>query len=822
MAEPESKSLKPPLFLTRTLPLFQTPHWMEAERWRWAVANQPVSIVCRDTLINDLAAAEITIKARDEDEAEELEEDVDYYTDLLLNNTWANGFKGLDFWIEAGGQDLHTLPVGWNSEIVRWPIDINPPDLSLRPNPKGHPSKIVFMDGATVFPTLDAQFPLAQRIKGDISRSIFFTEDEIARTVVSPRPELMKWGWGMAPPEKIFLAILALSRGDAYYANLLLDTPEAGILDLMDMSYDSATKWIASFRELFTGIDPQKIGVLYEHEKAANYLPFGRPPTEMLLDETTNRYSKIEHAGYGLKQSDTGLGDGTQQSLSGKIRDERGSRRNGFAVTRNKFKNMVEADVLPPWLELVIIEKDEEARVQKGRAFLLAAQALGKAKEARAITPAEMQDQLVKDGFITVEVEEPEELELPPMLGPGVEENGETRKEIDKVPAEEGGRGDITKGPGILREDALDFLAGSKGDTVTPLEIAEMFSQLKGPDLGDESITAVPRDSSNFDQMGNIIRQQFAGLNNRAEPARLLRLIKVATREMFPDVTQAFLELSDADLHVWKAERLEEWFDTGPAVEKGKEEALAAISKALALDTWWEFDPASAAGMSLIMRLAFEEGATEAAILIQEFLFTEGLRPNPNIIGLNFNLTNPRTLAQLEANAAQLVQRVDDGTKFFIKRIITSGVDEGLASPTIAQAIRDGAGVEEILGEAGFTGNVIETVKAELRGMSEARTNSITNTEVAKAESNGRIAQWSEQGLTRKAWRHTGSDQPCPFCTANQDLGFVPIDFSYDTVFGPATALGPPAHPTVDHCDIRFDEEELLAKADTLEVWLGE
>lgn len=785
MAEPKPKSLQPPPFLIRTLPLFQAPHWMEAERWRWAVANQPVSIVCRDTLISDLAAAEITIKARDETETEELEGDIEFYTDLLLSNTWANGFKGLDFWIEAGGQDLYTLPVGWNSEIVRWPIGVNPPDFNLRPNPKGHPFKIIFMDGATVFPTLDAQFPMAQRIKGDISRSIFFAEDEIARTVISPRPELMKWGWGMAPPQKIFLAIEALSRGDFYYANLLLDTPEAGVLDLMDMSQESATQWAQSHRELLTGIDPLKIGVLYEHEKAAQYISYGRPPTDMLLTETINRYSKIEHAGYGLRQSDTGLGDDTQQSLGGKIRDERGSRRSGFAVTRNKLKNMVETSILPPWLEMVIIEKDEEARVQKGRAFLLMSQALGKAKEARAITPAEMQDQLVKDGFITVEVKEPKELELPPMLGPGVGGSEETQKEIDKVPAAEGGRGDITK----------------------------------GPDLGDESITAVPRDSSNFDMFGNIIRQQFAGVNNRAEPPRLLRLIKVATREMFPDVTQAFLELSDAELHIWKAERLEEWFHTGPNIKKG---ALEAITKALTLDTWWEFDPASAAGMSLIMRLAFEEGATEAAVLIQEFLFSEGLRQDPNIIGLNFHLTNPRTLAQLEANAAQLVQRVDDGTKFFIKRIITSGVDEGLASPTIAQLIRDGAGVEEILGEAGFTGNVIETVKAELLGMSEARTNSITNTEVAKAETDGRVAQWQEQGLTQKRWVHTGTDQPCPFCTANQDLGLVPIDFSYDTVFGPATALGPPAHPTVDHCHVAFDEAELIGKADTLEVWLGE
>jgi hypothetical protein len=44
----------------------------------------------------------------------------------------------------------------------------------------------------------------------------------------------------------------------------------------------------------------------------------------------------------------------------------------------------------------------------------------------------------------------------------------------------------------------------------------------------------------------------------------------------------------------------------------------------------------------------------------------------------------------------------------------------------------------------------------------------------------------------------------------------------YETVFGPETAKGPPAHPNVDHCHIEFDEDELIAKAGTLEVWTGE
>lgn len=97
-------------------------------------------------------------------------------------------------------------------------------------------------------------------------------------------------------------------------------------------------------------------------------------------------------------------------------------------------------------------------------------------------------------------------------------------------------------------------------------------------------------------------------------------------------------------------------------------------------------------------------------------------------------------------------------------------------------------------------------------------------TEIAAAETDGRVGQWEMMGLTRKAWMHTGPtgvNDPCPVCVGNINRGFVPIDFRYDTVFGPADTLGPPAHPEVDHCHIIFDENELIGKAGELNVWTG-
>lgn len=104
--------------------------------------------------------------------------------------------------------------------------------------------------------------------------------------------------------------------------------------------------------------------------------------------------------------------------------------------------------------------------------------------------------------------------------------------------------------------------------------------------------------------------------------------------------------------------------------------------------------------------------------------------------------------------------------------------------------------------------------------MTDYRTNSIVNTEINRAESMGRLGQWSEMGLTQKQWRHTGADDACHICRGNQDLGLVPMDYVYSDSFG--GTLGPPGHPGVCHCHIEFSEDELLERAGDLRVWSGE
>ena len=487
MADPKQKSLELPSYLTRIIPAWQTPQWMQAERWRNILYNLPAAIVCRDVLIADLVASDWEIRARDPKEEDKLADDTEYYTDVL-NPEMGFGMVGFDFWIEQMAQDMLTIPVGGNSEVLRWPDGQGP--LS-QPHPKGHVFKIIYMDGATVFPTYDHELPMGQRIRQDVQTVVYFKRNEVCRMVGTPRPEIERWGYGMAPPEKVFLAITLIYRGDQYYANLLLDTPEAGLLDLLDMRQEEARDWVQSLRTMFEGIDPFKIPVLYEHEKKAEWIPFGRPPTEMLFKDTYQSYSALTAAGYGLTLTDIGMGEHSK-TLAGSIRDERRSQRSGFATTREKVKVMIQREILPPYLEFVWVTKDEEAKVQRGRSFMLAAQALKHAKEAHFITAEEGQAQLLKDGHITVEVEPPEEPEFQPMP-PGAPFGGNgNNQETDKVPAAEGGRGDIT----------------GKAE------------------LGEERIAAVPKDTRLYDQLAQEMRSAFAEMLRNADRPRLLKLVK--------------------------------------------------------------------------------------------------------------------------------------------------------------------------------------------------------------------------------------------------------------------------------------------------------
>jgi len=280
-------------FLFRSLSSWMRPDWYSSKSWRNFVLKQPVAVNCKETLIAQISSLDWKVDSVDPNMRDEYKSEIDYHTKFIDKN------QDYDFitMVEWIASDYLDLPFGGAAEVGR-----------LGDKPNGKVVWIKLLDGGTLFPTLSRAYPVGQSLNsiaasqtlgfttlnsspgtimtsaGNPDDTVYFPRHAINRIYMSPRPEIQREGWGMAPPEKIFFSLELLNRGDIYYANLLLDTPEAGILDLADMDGASAQEWIKQFRSLLGGIDPLKVPVLYEHEGDVKWIPFGRPPTELMFD----------------------------------------------------------------------------------------------------------------------------------------------------------------------------------------------------------------------------------------------------------------------------------------------------------------------------------------------------------------------------------------------------------------------------------------------------------------------------------------------------------------------------------------------------------
>lgn len=423
-SEPRRKTAgELPIYMKRILPFWGTPTWLNGENWRNVVNGQMLAKICRDLLIGQVLQIKWEIKARDHNQAEALKDSIIEYTDILIEG----GGDGYGVMVDLLLQDTLDIPFGGALEQIRSPVTRRLEGL-------------VNIDGATLRPTHDWESPVIQSINIGSAPPVLLRRDEVARLYLSPRTPIRLHGWGMAPPERIYLALQLIGRGDRYYANLLLDSPPAGLLDLLDVEEESAIKWAESFRELMVGSEAFKIPVLYEHEKSAVYIPFGPPPAEMAFNTTILQYAGIACAGYGMMLSDLGLGR-SQLSLAGSIREERRSRRMGFGLLVFKLEGMFNR-ILPPELKFTHIYNDEETLIAQGRSRLSNARALTELVKSNLLTPGEARDQLVADGLITValgELKEQLDLQEPERVRPPQE----SYLLGVPTPPSKGGRGEI-------------------------------------------------------------------------------------------------------------------------------------------------------------------------------------------------------------------------------------------------------------------------------------------------------------------------------------------------------------------------------------------
>ena len=481
-------------YFTRFTPAWQRPIGWDTNSWRAWVMNQPIAIICRETLIANILALSWKITPRDMQYKTELDGTIRHYT-KLFENGGNNPELELDWtalveWITA---DLLDTPFGGVAEVGRKGDTENGRVMWLKP-----------LDAATMFPTLNKDFPAVQYYGG--IDAIPFPQHAISRTYMTPRPYMDRQGWGMAVPEKVYFALLMLSRGDKYYANLLLDIPTAGILDLGDMEKSSAEEWVESFKT-FMGDSEQafRIPVLYEHNNPVNFIPFGKVPNDIMFDRITMKYAAIVASAYGMSLGDIGLANsGGGETLAGTIRSDVKYTKTGFARMKAKIEYFFN-QILPDTLQFKFIDYDRELNVAMGRARLASATAFTSFLAMKTFSPQEIRNQVIADGLfsITIPDELPADSEFPEpeIVGAKPLVNPSSKKKPNKEPEVVGNPQSPSKG------GEGEFNARSLSDDKARLAITKMVEVM--PKL-EEYLTSAGEDD-----------REVAKIELRSEPAIL-------------------------------------------------------------------------------------------------------------------------------------------------------------------------------------------------------------------------------------------------------------------------------------------------------------
>ena len=188
----------------------------------------------------------------------------------------------------------------------------------------------------------------------------------------------------------------------------------------------------------------------------------------------------------------------------------------------------------------------------------------------------------------------------------------------------------------------------------------------------------------------------------------------------------------------------------------------AALREEVSRDPEWEdeFDAAATESLS-----AFETPLTATATAAMKAGLMQAVATMG--IDMSFDLKNPRAVAYLKAHGAELVSKIDETTRDYIRTVVSQGVEEGWSYDRVAKAI-----IERY--DEFAVGRPQEHIE------SRAHLVAVTEASHAYEAGNNQVTQsLVDAGLEmEKAWL-LADENACPDCTADAEAGWIPWDDSF-------------------------------------------
>jgi hypothetical protein len=327
-------------------------------------------------------------------------------------------------------------------------------------------------------------------------------------------------------------------------------------------------------------------------------------------------------------------------------------------------------------------------------------------------------------------------------------------------------------------------------------------------------------------------------LIKNADSLRIRRLIRVAAKASVGEVKNVLNELYFSDVETtedWAdVERWNDWYDAAlfdtvaksdiPEIVKATLDSTDKVmQEALDADPWWKTlstDSKDRLWLSLIQ--AYQNSMSESAHQMASFLYEMGSINNPYPDTTVFDLKDAKVTKYLDSVASAIIKRTNEGSGYYLRRIIVSEVRRALSDKQVAGGLVDGTvTLEQLFDNPLWMSLLVSSIQSSLISTMDMRMQDIPGNEEVSVNRMARTEMYRRTGLKKKAWRTLGANPCAEYCIPNEKMGFVPIDHVYLASY-PEGVLQPQAHSHCE-CDEIFDKVELmsLAKKGKFKLWSG-